>query len=247
MNNLTCVQNDIIPDGQQPVIPCVADDPCAVYQSVDYVTLAQVTNALGDNGLTDEKKQFLSLLITRSSELLDDDCGVEHGFFAPAPEQATTKVFQGNGTIFIQTPRMVPGSLEFISINGQEISPDIVMKTEAGITLGTMTGQHLGCCKKQPGCLQVETFSPSRFVFWQGAVICITARWGFPKVQQDVVQAVIDMVLQLFRRADPSAAALQTADGQSLFNDRRPLSWYILVNRYRGQHEKKKILSAFGL
>lgn len=246
--NINCVQNDIIPDGTSQVVqPCVQPDPCDVFRSVDYTTLARVIKATGEAGISDDKKQLMSLMITAASRLLDDDCYVPHNFFAPAQEQPTTKTFQGNGTVFIQIPKWVQGSISFLSINGQEISPDIIIETESGITLGTMTGQHLGCCKKQPGCLQVETFSPSRFVFWQQSVICIAARWGFAEIQKDVEQAVVDMTLQMLRRGDPAQAVLQTVDGQAPNYERRPLSWYVVANRYKGLHEKKKILSAFGL
>lgn len=243
-----CVTNDLIFDGNPPSNqPCETVNPCAHLANKDYTTLANVKLEFKLDGLKLEEEQRLAMLITQCSELLDTDCNVASGYFAPAAKDATLKSFKGNGTIFIQTPMFVPGSIELVSINGTEISPDIISETPNGISLSTFQGVHLGCCNHQHGCLDVEVYEPSRLVFPWDARVCVKARWGMAKIDKAVERAVLDMVLQEFRRSDPALAALQTVDGQQVTYERRPLSWYIVTQRYKGEHAKRQILSAFGL
>jgi hypothetical protein len=150
---------------------------------------------------------FLDDCIERASRYFDHLCGVVDGFFEPAGETATSKVIYGDGSVYLNLPPYVAGSLNTtLTVPSGYILPSFIER-DGFLVITGLTGTLL---------TRAALGHASDSVWWDGVPITVSARWGYAATPADVKMAVIEMVINLLRTVDPAVTNLTDLEGQPL-------------------------------
>lgn len=181
---------------------------------MSYATPAQFREIVHEAEDGSESESLYAGLIERASRAFDRLCGVADGYFDVAAETATAKVIYSDGTGFLKLPPYVGGSISSLTVPSSYSTPTYVEQggylvvTSGGIVTGQVNG------------------------WWAGVAITVTARWGFAETPADVVQAVLEWAIKMWRFSDPALAKTVALENQSTISD-APAYTKVIADRWR--------------
>lgn len=146
------------------------------------------------------------------SRMFDKESEVENDFFAKAPATGTTtKTVRANGTEFVQLFPYIAGSITAITIDG------------VAVTVPTTNNEFY----------ESEGYLVFASNIRKGAVISVTARYGFPSIPGDIVQACLEQAIFMWRRKDLAFADLSGVPTAAVVAEFSP-TFTAATKRYRG-------------
>ena len=222
MNN--CVFYDAI-------FPATTESPAPpeyVRCAGDYVNEAQLYGYLKTIVKHGDDRRLLMSLVTRYSRLLDTDAHVADGYFDAAGKDIETREFSiYPATNLLHLPPFVENSIESVTMNGLLISPFAYTADENNCL--TLRQSFVGnCCRNHS---DAACAIPNLVENLSGFVgtIKVAARWGNGGIRHDVVEAVLSMVAQAYRRREPVQAAIAGVTEQPFDFERRTFAWKTIV------------------
>lgn len=194
----------------------------------DYVNEAQLYGYLKNIVKHGDDRRLLMSLVTRYSRLLDTDCYVADGYFDAAGKDVETREFSiYPATNLLHLPPFVESSIESLTMNGLQISPFAYSADENHCL--TFGGGFVGnCCRMHESAVCA---TPNIVEYLSGFVgtLKIAARWGNGDIRHDVVEAILSMVAQAYRRREPVQAAIAGVTEQPFDFERRTFAWKTVV------------------
>lgn len=170
-----------------------------------YVTATEVKEV--GTQLQDHDNDLLDKYIERASRYFDHLCSVEPEFFEPAGVTATSRTIYGDGSVYLNLPPYVAGTLNLtLGVPSGYTAPSFIERDGYLVITGTT------------GTLQTRSALgyTSDYGWWDGVPITVSARWGYEATPPDVKLAVIEMVINLLRTIDPAETNLTDLEGQPL-------------------------------
>jgi hypothetical protein len=166
----------------------------------------------------------LEALIEQASRMFDLECGVEEGYFNPAPIPiATQQTFYGDGTNYLRLPPYVSGSLSTsITVPDGYMAPNFV--EQGGYLVLSSSSGVLPPFRSFYNC--------SWPGWWSGVAITVSAVWGYRETPADVKMAVIELAINLERETDPAGLRLKDLEGQPL-REKIPPRVLEIAKKYR--------------
>lgn len=202
-----------------------------IQRSVAYCTTGEVRRRAaggsvsgGSATITALPPAELEALIEQASRFFDTECGVEPGYFNPAPiPLATEKVIYGNGTNYLKLPPYIDGSLDTnITLPDGYTVPSFI--AQSGYLVLTTSS---GLIPPFAGF-----YSPYWGGWYPGVAVTVSAIWGWRETPADVKMAVIELVINLWRETDPATLKLVGLEGQPL-REKIPPRVLEVAKRYR--------------
>lgn len=132
---------------------------------------------------------------------------------------ASNKTVYGDGTCFLKLPPFVSGTLSAtITLPDGYTAPYFVERNGYLVITDSL------------GVLA----NPNSYVspWWAGVAITLSAKWGYEQTPADIQNAVIELVINLWRETDPASIKLVNIDNQPLREKLPPRVWEI-ARRYR--------------
>src|SRR5678815_687543 len=147
---------------------------------------------------------MLESLIARASRMFDLACGVAPEYFeaVDADAVASVQTIYGTEGQYLKLPPYVAGSIASVSFPSSYT--ELTYIESDGYLIRTTTD----------GLLASSYVMPTGW--YPGVPITITAIWGYEATPDDVKQAVIEMVLNLWRETDPATVKMTNIEGQPL-------------------------------
>lgn len=167
-----------------------------------YASLVQLKAELGITDLA--RDTILTRKLKAASRAVNGYCKrVEDGFWLA--ETATTRVFDMAGRLD-ETGRTVwvddIGSLT-----------DLAIGTGTAGAFTAVTGFDTTVGNQLAGGRAIESiYLPGGWPSWSGLQLQVTARWGWPAVPDDVVEATIIEAVRLYKRKDTPEGVFGSAD-----------------------------------
>lgn len=186
-----------------------------------YVTtdeVREVAEQLTENAVPNG---VLQSLILRASRMFDLTCGVAPEYFEAREDGiATALTLYGSGGNFLKLPPYVAGSL------------DPTVTFPSGYTTLEFVERNGYLVRAENGIFANGLISPVPWYY--GVPITVTAKWGYEATPEDVKQAVIELVINLWRETDPAHAQLRSIEGGPI-REKVPPRVGDVARRYRAQ------------
>lgn len=192
-----------------------------------YVTAAELKASVQESDASNtDAWEALALAVSR---LFDRECEVPDGFFSPALEEPSERVFRGKGTEYIRLDPYISSSIDAISIDDEVITidGDDYYENEGYLIFG------------QP---PVSPGLPSSIVVANGSVVTVNARWGFAAVPAEIRQACIEQGLFMWRKKDLAFTELSGVSTAAVTAKFSP-TFQTAVMRYRGLYSKNNFFA----
>jgi hypothetical protein len=130
-------------------------------------------------------------ILPRASDIIDLACGLGRGFFAPAGQQAATRRFRTHTTRRLRVSPYVCGSIAFVEyLSLDDYTPEFDEFVDENETRWLLA--HDGEC-----------WIPDQ-------IVEVTARWGWAETPEEIVEAVIETAIALWRGRDSAYARVVT-------------------------------------
>lgn len=166
---------------------------------------------------------MLEDLIEQASRIFDLTCGLPPQFFEPVASTdtaASPRTFYGDGTNFLRLDPYLAGSL------------DTTITLPDGYTAPEFVERNGYLVRSSSGVLP-NRYAPCGWAGWsEGLPITVSAKWGYDSTPADVKNAIVELVINLFRETDPAALKLVDIQGQPL-RERIPPRVGEIAKRYR--------------
>lgn len=188
-----------------------------------YCTAAEVKEV--GTQLSAHTDALIDKYIERASRYFDHLCGVDGQFFEPAEATVSDKVIYGDGSVYLNLPPYVAGSLNTTLTVPDGYTAPTFVERDGFLVITATTGALL---------TRSALGHTSDFTWWDGVPITISARWGYTATPADVKMAVIEMVINLLRTVDPAETNLTDLEGQPL-REAVPPRVKEVANHYRAQ------------
>lgn len=168
--------------------------------------------------------KFLEDSLPRVSRIFDKLCGCPAGYFLPAANEATTKVIYGSGSQLLPIPPFT-GSDPTITLPDNYTAPKFIARQ--GYLLTTDAN----------GFLQTGTRTAYPVVWPASVPISVTARWGFEKVPDDVVEAVAELAIAIWRSKDTAFLKAINLETMSVVAEAVPKRVAMIAASYRASSQ----------
>lgn len=169
----------------------------------------------------DEKDlKFLEDVLPRASRIFDKLCNVVPNYFQPADGEASVKVVYGSGSQLLAVPPYF-GDDPTITLPDGYTVPKFVAR--GGYLLTTDSN----------GLLQTGTRNVYPVVWPQAVPISITAKWGFEAVPADVVEAVAELVIAIWRSKDTAFLKAINLETMTVVQEAVPKRVLMIANSYK--------------
>ncbi len=186
---------------------------------VAYITLAQLKPLLFQAQDTDDGQ--LSALCDRVSRVFDLACERSADYFAPASNTATVKQVRGTGDRVLRTGLFVPGSVASVEMPTGYDAPEFY------------EGAGSDSIWIKRGVVPAPSgFVPGSEVWPDEELVGVTARWGFPAVPGDVVQACLEIAVKTWRARDTAFGRILDIDSNKVITDDIPPLAKMIVNKW---------------
>lgn len=141
--------------------------------------------------------ETLASLISRAERTIDRLCGVKSGHFDVASDTPSDRSFAGTGTAWLRLP---PHAEEL------DIATDVAYASGYSLPEFDYIQDDLGFYFLR--CKVGQRWRPTES-------IVVSARWGFAAVPDEIQEATIELVLAMWRTADPARErAVSDAGGE---------------------------------
>lgn len=161
------------------------------------------------------------VLIPRASAIFDTLCGVSPGYFLGRKETdpATEKVFFGTGGLYLTLPPYV-GELEISMPSGYSVPKYTLMDNALFIT-------------DSQGILITPGVGADGYFWPKGVAVTIKAKWGYEKTPDDVVEAVVELVVAMWRSKDSAFLRQINLENHMTVNSAVPPRTRMIVQQYK--------------
>lgn len=161
-----------------------------------YITIDQVNELQFQPNSAESGR--IEALIDRASRMIDKLCEVKDGYFDAAAASASAQSLDGTGTRYLRLPPYV-GSID--------LSADVAYES----------GNDLPDCRlKRDELGTYWLIADNGFIWDVEDQINVTARWGFAATPLEIQQAVVELVIAMWRTADPARErAVSDAGGET--------------------------------
>jgi hypothetical protein len=165
--------------------------------------------------------KFLEDLLPRASRIFDKLCDVSPNWFQPAADgPATAKTLYGNGSQLLALPPYF-GDEPTITLPDGYTAPHFVVK--GGYLMTTDSN----------GVLQTGPKVVYPAIWPSGVPIQITAKWGFEKTPDDVVEAVAELSIAIWRSKDTAFLKAINLESISVIAEAVPKRVMMIASSYR--------------
>lgn len=176
------------------------------------------------------------LLAESASRLFDRLTEVPDNFFAPydtvANPGATAQTFYGDGTAYLKLNPFLATPTPTVAIPGGEYTVDAT-----DITVKEHSLVFLAKTVRRP-----EYPYYDRYTGWHDAVpVTVTAKWGWTEVPKDVMYAVIQITLLMWRQREPATAITQGLEGVITFS--LPKTAQMVVDSYKAKYSQRAMFA----
>jgi hypothetical protein len=201
----------------------------------DYVTMDQVRAYTYQSQDADE--EFLMRIITRACRIFDSACAVSEGYFARgnSGQTASLRYFWGDGTDYLRVDPYIQSTTPtvtmptgFAVLNWVESNPYLTERLYQPVAFYLV--RRYGDNYSSFAALQdrrdyffAEFSNQVDYVGWPAGIrVGVTAKWGWSSVPQDVQEAVLEIITNIWRSKDQGFARAVAIDGNVVINS--PLS-----------------------
>lgn len=185
---------------------------------------ASLTQLKAELGITDAARDtILTRKLKAASKAVNGYCKrVEDGFWLAS--SATTRVFDLAGQILDAKTVMVDdiGSLS-----------DLAIGTGTAGAFTAVTGYDTTVGNQLAVGRAIESiYLPGGWPAWSGLQLQVTARWGWPAVPDDVIEATIIEAVRLYKRKDTPEGVFGSADWGAIRMTRHDPDFCVLLQPY---------------
>lgn len=168
-------------------------------------------------------RAIYNLLIPRGSAVFDKLCGVSPGYFLARAEAdpATEKTFYGTGGLSLTLPPFV-GDLEITMPSGYTVPPFV---NQEGILFLT----------DSQGMLISPGAGSEGYSWPKGVKITIKAKWGYAKTPDEVVEAVAELVVAMYRSRDSAFLRQINLENHQTVNSALPPRTKAVIHEIRSE------------
>ncbi len=164
--------------------------------------------------------KFLEDLLPRASRIFDKLCGVSPNWFQPSDGSATVKTLYGNSSQLLALPPYFGDDPTIILPDGYFV-PKFIAK--GGYLMTTDSN----------GVLQTGSRTAYPIVWPSAVPIKVTAKWGFEKTPDDVVEAVAELCIAIWRSKDTAFLKAINLESMSVIAEAVPKRVIMIANSYR--------------
>lgn len=173
-------------------------------------------NAEGSQGRAADDELF-PLLATRASRLFDTLCNRPAGYFAVANMEGSApatedRIFYGDGTNYLLVDPH-PGTID---------SDDVEMPDTYTVPSFIDKDGYLVITDSR-GRLASHFCSSYWWTGWpDGCPVTVTSIWGFAEIQEDVKEAVLELIIAMWRSKDSAFLKAIDLENQQVINEAIP-------------------------
>jgi len=201
----------------------------------DYVTLDQVRAYVYQSQDSDE--DLLIRIVTRAARIFDAACSLPDGYFAQgqAGQTASIRYYWGNGTDYLKIDPYLPSPAPIVTmptgfavLNWVEVNPykPSQQNTPGEFFLSRRYGDDyssFAALNERRDYFFAEFSNQVDYVGWPAGIrVGVTAKWGWDKTPEEVQEAVLETVANIWRSKDQGFARAVAIDGIAVIN--QPLS-----------------------
>jgi hypothetical protein len=212
----------------------------------DYVTLDQVRAYVYQSQDADE--DLLIRIVTRAARIFDAACSLPDGYFAQgqAGQTASIRYYWGNGTDYLKvdpylsTPTpVVTMPTGFAVLNWIEVNPykPSQQNTPGEFFLSRRYGDDyssFAALNERRDYFFAEFSNQVDYVGWPAGIrVGVTAKWGWDRTPQEVQEAVLETVANIWRSKDQGFARAVAIDGIAIINQPLPPRAQMIADGYK--------------
>lgn len=212
----------------------------------DYVTMDQVRAYVYQSQDADE--DLLIRITTRAARLFDAACSLPDGYFTQgnAGQTASLRYFWGDGTDYLKidphlsTPApTVTMPSGFAVLNWVVANPyqSMRMNTPGEFFLSRRYGDDystLGALAERRDFFFAEFSNQVDYVGWPNGIrVGVTAKWGWDSTPEEVQEAVLETIANIWRSKDQGYARAVAIDGVAVINSPLPPRAQIIADGYK--------------
>ena len=182
-----------------------------------YVTAAELkAGAQESDASNTDSWELLALAVSR---MFDRECEVPDSYFMPAAAAASERVFRGKGTEYVRLDPYVADSIDALSVADEVflVGGDDYYENEGYLVFGVPTP---------------TSSQPSSIIIENGAVVTVSARWGFAAIPGEIRQACLEQGLFMWRKRDLAFTELSGISSVAIVAKFSP-TFLATVERYR--------------
>lgn len=212
----------------------------------DYVTMDQVRAYVYQSQDADE--DLLIRITTRAARLFDAACSLPDGYFTQgnAGQTASLRYFWGDGTDYLKidphlsTPApTVTMPSGFAVLNWVVANPyqSMRMNTPGEFFLSRRYGDDystLGALAERRDFFFAEFSNQVDYVGWPNGIrVGVTAKWGWDSTPEEVQEAVLETIANIWRSKDQGYARAVAIDGVAVINSPLPPRAQMIADNYK--------------
>lgn len=198
----------------------------------NYAKLAEV-KAYAYQGITADES-VLTAIIARASRLFDTAANKASDYFAAgdAGQIASARSYWGDGYDYLQVDPYLVATAPIVTMSSDWTVPNYIEVNDGSqSTLNTPgefflvrtygdNGDRFGSRSRRLTTWPYVLTNTTGFTGWpNGIKVTVTAKWGWTAIPEDVVEAVCEMVINIWRTKDQAFARAVGLDGQIIISD----------------------------
>lgn len=221
---------------------------------MDYVTVEEVQNLADEPGSLTSNDAW-ALIVTAASRFFDTLVQVPEGFFAPAGNSFTDRVFYGDGTAYLRLgPYTALNTVTPVGIVDQDGNaldlPDyvesdgwlVIKNYGSGVPTRDVTNAAPAFIDSWHTVNPAFALNVEPFIGWPvNQKITVSAKWGFTDVPAEIKYAVVQLALLLWRQREPSVAI--TADMPSVYSSKLPPTCQMTIDKYKAIYARNALFA----
>ncbi len=212
----------------------------------DYVTLDQVRAYVYQSQDADE--DLLIRITTRAARIFDAACSLPDGYFAQGSsgQTASIRYYWGNGTDYLKVDPYLPSPAPIVTmptgfavLNWVEVNPytPSQQNTPGEFFLSRRYGadySSFAALNERRDYFFAEFSNQVDYVGWPAGIrVGVTAKWGWDKTPEEVQEAVLETVANIWRSKDQGFARAVAIDGIAIINQPLPPRAQMIADGYR--------------
>jgi hypothetical protein len=212
----------------------------------DYVTLDQVRAYVYQSQDADE--DLLIRIVTRAARIFDAACSLPDGYFAQGSsgQTASIRYYWGNGTDYLKIDPYLPSPAPIVTmptgfavLNWIEVNPykPSQQNTPGEFFLSRRYGDDyssFAALNERRDYFFAEFSNQVDYVGWPAGIrVGVTAKWGWDKTPEEVQEAVLETVANIWRSKDQGFARAVAIDGIAVINQPLPPRAQMIADGYK--------------
>ncbi len=212
----------------------------------DYVTMDQVRAYVYQSQDADE--DLLIRITTRAARIFDAACSLPDGYFAQGSsgQTASIRYYWGNGTDYLKIDPYLPSPAPIVAmpsgfavLNWVEVNPykNSQQNTPGEFFLSRRYGDDyssFAALNERRDYFFAEFSNQVDYVGWPAGIrVGVTAKWGWDRTPEEVQEAVLETVANIWRSKDQGFARAVAIDGIAVINQPLPPRAQMIADGYK--------------